>query len=268
MDFDGLEKAFLSLALEAGNRIVQIRNSAGLDSRKKADGSLVTEADEAADEILRAGLQKRFPGLTVVSEECAESHATNSDECFIVDPLDGTRNFAKGSSEFTVNIALVRSGVPVRGVVYAPDYDQMFHTSRDGVAIETRSASSESPSKTECVARNAGPPFKVVASRSARKSPRFVSFLARVGSSSHQFVNSSIKFCLLARGDFDFYPRFGPTMEWDTAAGHAILAAAGGNVFRYDDGDTLNYSKPGYLNPAFVAASSARAMREFARRAK
>ncbi|MDE0532011.1 MAG: 3'(2'),5'-bisphosphate nucleotidase CysQ [Albidovulum sp.] len=265
MDFDRLEKVLLDLALEAGNRIAEIRNSAGLDSRKKADGSMVTEADKAADELLRSGLLESFPGIPVVSEECAESHATDSEEFFIVDPLDGTRNFARGSSEFTVNVALVRSGVAIRGVVYAPDYDQMFHTSSDGFAIETRAASSSNAKLTKCLARDAAPPFKVVASRSARKSANVESFLAMIGASSLHFANSSIKFCMLARGDFDFYPRFGPTMEWDTAAGHAILSAAGGKVVRFDDGDTLIYGKPGYSNPAFVAASSERAMREFAR---
>ena len=260
-----LEKVFLKLALEAGARIIEIRDSAGLDSRRKSDGSLVTEADKAADEIVRSGLQECFPELPVVSEECAESHATFSDEFFIVDPLDGTRNFAKGSSEFTVNIALVRNGVPVQGVVYAPDCDQMFHTAPAGGAIETRAASSADAESAMCVVRDAVPPFKVVASRSARKSPRFDEFLERIGDSNSDYRNSSIKFCMLAKGDFDFYPRFGPTMEWDTAAGHAILAAAGGTVLRYDERDVLTYGKPEYSNPAFLAASSAQALRAFMR---
>ena len=258
MDHRKMEAEFIRLARMAGNAIMDVRNSAGLQTARKSDGSPVTEADRAADRIIRDGLERSFGGVHIVSEENPESHSGAARSFFIVDPLDGTRGFARGSNQFTVNIAFVADGRPRFGVVSAPAIGRMFFTSSDGGGIEWRwngTASSRrrigrhAPASTEKA-------LKVIVSHSASNDERLEEFLRPYHVADVEYQSSSLKFCLLAAGEADLYPRFGPTMEWDTAAGHAVLSAVGGEVLRLDDRSPLAYGKPGYENPAFVAGGS------------
>ena len=255
MDHQKMEAEFIRLARLAGNAIMDVRNSSGMAIARKSDGSPVTEADHAADRIIRDGLERSFGGVHIVSEESPESHSAAARCCFIVDPLDGTRGFARGSNEFTVNIAYVADGRPRFGVVGAPAVGRMFCTSPDGGAIERRWDGTASSGRR--IGRH-GPAsaekaLKVIVSHSAANDERLEEFLRPYHVASVGYQSSSLKFCLLAAGEADLYPRFGPTMEWDTAAGHAVLSAVGGEVLRLDDRSPLAYGKPGYENPAFVA---------------
>ena len=258
MDYQKMEAEFIRLARLAGDAIMDVRNSAGMEVERKFDGSPVTEADLAADRIIRDGLEQSFGGVHVVSEENASSHSAAARNFFIVDPLDGTRGFARGSDEFTVNIAFVADGRPKFGVVSAPAFGWMFCTSADGRAIEWR-RDGTAPSQRRIGSNesaSAERALKVIVSHSASNSRRLEEFLRPFHVASVDYQSSSLKFCLLATGEADLYPRFGPTMEWDTAAGHAVLASVGGEVLKLDDRRPLSYGKPGYENPAFIASGS------------
>ena len=255
MDFDHLSAVMRRLALEAGDVIMDIYNSADFDVKVKSDDSPVTAADEAADALISAGLRAAFPGVTLVTEEQAASHAERADSFLIVDPLDGTKEFIKRRGDFTVNIAFVENGVPVRGVVYAPAKARLFYTNAAGQSVEeTGEFAKDVVGEMESLAvshpdNNA---LMVVASKSHRDQATddyINSYLVR----DMKSAGSSLKFCLVAAGEADLYPRLGRTMEWDTAAGDAVLRGAGGHVVRFDDHTPLLYGKPGYANPFFIA---------------
>jgi 3'(2'), 5'-bisphosphate nucleotidase len=241
------------LAVEAGARIMEIHRRPDMEVRAKADASPVTEADEAADALISAGLRAAFPDIALVTEEQADSHGVRAGTFFIVDPLDGTKEFVKRRGEFTVNIALVEDGVPTLGVVYAPARGRLFRTSADG----RRAFESAPDGSGEREIRVAEPDLsalRVVASRSHRDKATD-DYIARYAVKDFLSAGSSLKFCLVAAGEADFYPRLGRTMEWDTAAGHAVLRAAGGRVERLDGGGPLTYGKPGFENPFFACAA-------------
>lgn len=251
-----IEPALRDLALAAGRTIMRIRAGAELGTRAKPDASPVTEADLAADRLIADGLAARFPAVPAVTEENAASHReTGHRRFFLVDPLDGTREFVRREGEFTVNIALVEDGMPVAGAVLAPAAGRLFRTCM-GAAIEERVDAVGHPvAGSERLIRvsvpdNAG--LVVVASKSHRDQAT-EDYIARYRVARFRSAGSSLKFCQLAAGEADFYPRLGRTMEWDTAAGHAVLAAAGGQVLRFDDHRPLSYGKPGYENPFFLA---------------
>ncbi|MBV1868349.1 MAG: 3'(2'),5'-bisphosphate nucleotidase CysQ [Marinosulfonomonas sp.] len=255
MDFEKLTVVMRRLALEAGDRIMEIYNSDDFDVRSKSDDSPVTAADEAADALISAGLQAEFPDVTLITEEQADTHSKTAEEFLIVDPLDGTKEFVKRRGDFTVNIALVQGGVPVRGVVYAPAKGRMFYTDADGQSVEE--TGSLDPLKAGPTAPisvstpdNAG--LLLVASKSHRDQAT-EDYISKYACADTKSAGSSLKFCLVATGEADIYPRVGRTMEWDTAAGHAVLGGAGGHVVRYDDHSPLTYGKPGYENPFFIA---------------
>lgn len=256
MDYQRMEAEFIRLSRLAGDAIMDVRNSAGMEIERKLDGSPVTEADLAADRIIQDGLEQSFGGVHIVSEENASSHSAAEHDFFIVDPLDGTRGFARGSDEFTVNIAYVSNGRPKFGVVSAPAFGRMFCTSPDEGMIEWRWDGTASSQRR--IGRNesasAEKALKVIVSHSASNSRKLAEFLRPFNVASVDYQSSSLKFCLLAAGEADLYPRFGPTMEWDTAAGHAVLASVGGDVLALDDRRSLSYGKPGYENPAFIAS--------------
>lgn len=218
----------------------------GVESQEKNDGSPVTEADRRAEAIILAGLADLAAEIAVISEENAESHSIRAPtRFFLVDPLDGTREFIRmdGKGAFTVNIALIEHGVPVAGVIYAPALDELYWGGRGhGAYFNDAQISTRTPDPSKLVA---------LASRSHRDE-QTNQWLADNGISETVSIGSSLKFCLVARGEADIYPRFGPTMEWDTAAGHAILCAAGGKV-ENPDGSEFIYGKPGYKNGAFIA---------------
>ena len=255
VNYDQLTKVMRTLALEAGDVIMEIYNSDDFDVQTKSDASPVTAADAAADALISAGLREAFPDVPLVTEEQAESHDTQADTFLIVDPLDGTKEFIKRRGDFTVNIAYVESGVPVRGVVYAPARKRLFYTSAMGNAVEEtgpfdkETAGETTPIKVREAENSA---LLVVASKSHRDEATD-DYIGKYKVADMKSAGSSLKFCLVATAAADLYPRLGRTMEWDTAAGHAVLNGAGGKVVRFDDHTPLAYGKEGYANPFFIA---------------
>jgi 3'(2'), 5'-bisphosphate nucleotidase len=257
MDHERLTRTMRRLALEAGARIMEIYGSDEFAVRSKADASPVTEADEAADALISAGLSAAFPDLPLVTEEQAASHGGAARTFLIVDPLDGTKEFVQRRGDFTVNIAYVEDGVPLRGVVYAPARQRLFYTNADGQAVEETGpfGHEADPRALQTIAvapRPDNEALMVVASKSHRDAATDA-YIARYGVRDMTSAGSSLKFCLVATGEADLYPRLGRTMEWDTAAGDAVLRAAGGRVVRFDDHSPLGYGKPGHENPFFIA---------------
>lgn len=257
MDFDKLESVMRTLALEAGDVIMDVYGREDFGVRAKSDDSPVTEADEAADAVISAGLRAAFPDVPLVTEEQAESHSLQAATFLIVDPLDGTKEFIHRRGDFTVNIAYVVDGAPIRGVVYAPAKGRMFYTRADGVSVEEegpfdRTAPGETAPITTSTPDNGA--LLVVASKSHRDQATDA-YIGKYQVADMKAAGSSLKFCLVATGEADFYPRLGRTMEWDTAAGHAVLGGAGGKVVRFDDHTPLTYGKPIYENPFFIATS-------------
>ena len=255
LDFEQLTTVMRTLALEAGDVIMEIYNSDDFEIRSKLDESPVTEADEAADAHISAGLRAAFPGVTLVTEEQADSHSKHASNFLIVDPLDGTKEFIKRRGDFTVNIAYVENGVPVRGVVYAPAKGRLFYTDASGVTVEESGDLDKHVIGAVTrlnVSRPDNAALMVVASKSHRDQAT-EDYIGQYGVKDMTSAGSSLKFCLVATGEADLYPRLGRTMEWDTAAGHAVLLGAGGQVVRFDDHTQLTYGKPGYENPFFIA---------------
>ena len=255
LDFTTLQKVMRRLALEAGEAIMEIYDGPDFEVKTKSDASPVTAADEAADAIISAGLQAAFPDVTLITEEQAESHAQESTEFLIVDPLDGTKEFVQRRGDFTVNIAYVVNGVPIRGIVYAPAKQRLFYTDAQGQSLEeTGSFEMEQVGACQYISVAVPNPegLRVVASKSHRDETT-TAYIAKYKVSDLMSAGSSLKFCLIATGEADLYPRAGRTMEWDTAAGHAVLNGAGGAVVRFDDLSLLTYGKPGYENPHFIA---------------
>lgn len=221
--------------------------------RTKADASPVTEADEAGEAVILEGLARLTPEIPVVAEEkvAAGDVPTLDDGPFwLVDPLDGTKEFISRNGEFTVNIALVEGHEPVLGVVLAPALGKVWWGAR-GLGTWMRTEDGEVQSIQVRQPPSTG--LTAVASRS-HSDAETDAFLDAAGAVERISAGSSLKFCLVAEGRADLYPRFGPTMEWDTAAGHAVLAAAGGRVTTRDGAPFL-YRKQDFRNPGFIAAA-------------
>lgn len=254
MDRGVLSRTMRRLALAAGERIMEIYGRADFEVRAKSDDSPVTEADEAADALISAGLRGAFPGVPLVTEEQAATHEATAERFLIVDPLDGTKEFVQRRGDFTVNIAYVEAGVPVAGVVYAPAKGRLFYTDATGAAVEEAGPFDDAPGAVTrlTVARPDPAALRVVASKSHRDAATDA-YIARYPVADFKSAGSSLKFCLVATGEADLYPRLGRTMEWDTAAGDAVLRAAGGRTVRFDDHAPLLYGKPGHENPFFIA---------------
>ncbi|WP_323042617.1 3'(2'),5'-bisphosphate nucleotidase CysQ [Gemmobacter sp.] len=255
MDFDKLVSEMRRLALEAGDAIMAIYDSPDFDVRSKSDASPVTAADEAADALIAAGLRAAFPDVTLITEEQAASHALTASTFLIVDPLDGTKEFVQRRGDFTVNIAYVENGVPLRGVVYAPAKGRLFYTIADGTAVEESGAFARDTAGPVTPLKVSAPDngaLMVVASKSHRDQATD-DYIAKYAVKDMTSAGSSLKFCLVATGEADLYPRLGRTMEWDTAAGDAVLRGAGGHVVRFDDHTPLAYGKQGWDNPFFIA---------------
>jgi 3'(2'), 5'-bisphosphate nucleotidase len=255
MDYEKLAVVMRRLALEAGDSIMEIYGHDDFDVRSKSDDSPVTAADEAADKIISDGLRAAFPDVLLVTEEQAETHGAGGTTFLIVDPLDGTKEFINRRGDFTVNIALVEEGVPTRGVVYAPAKGRMFFTVAGGEAVEETGAFDKDiigPLTQISVSIPDNSSLMVVASKSHRDQATD-DYIGKYAVRDMRSAGSSLKFCLVATGEADLYPRVGRTMEWDTAAGHAVLRGAGGDVVRFDDHSTLVYGKADYANPFFIA---------------
>jgi 3'(2'), 5'-bisphosphate nucleotidase len=258
---DPLLHGMIALALDAGRAILEFYEGGAIVTLKP-DASPVTSADLAAEAIILAGLESLAPEIPVIAEEAVARGAMPkaARQFFLVDPLDGTKEFISRNGEFTVNIALIEAGQPVAGVVYAPAIGRLFWGEQGKGAAEAVVADpkAQEPCEGRRIAAQqaaAGAPIKVVASRSHRDGETD-RFLASLGDCVIVSAGSSVKFCLVASGEAQLYPRFGRTMEWDTAAGHAVLAAAGGTVVTAD-GAPLLYGKEaeGFANPPFIAAA-------------
>ena len=255
MDYKRLIPLIRRLSLEAGDRIMEVYDGPDFEVKSKSDASPVTIADEAADAIISAGLREAFPDVVLITEEQAASHALTASSFLIVDPLDGTKEFVQRRGDFTVNIAYVHNGVPMRGVVYAPAQGRLFYTSADGVAVEEAGPFDKDhagPLTVMMVGTPDNGGLMVVASKSHRDAATD-DYIAKYNVKDMKSAGSSLKFCLVATGEADIYPRLGRTMEWDTAAGDAVLRGAGGQVVRFDDHTPLVYGKQGWDNPFFIA---------------
>jgi 3'(2'), 5'-bisphosphate nucleotidase len=244
--------AIVDIARLAGEDILAIYgNEAAFKVRQKADNSPVTAADEAADRRITQGLRRLTPDIPVISEEEVSEGVKpeiTGDRFWLVDPLDGTKEFIKRNGEFTVNIALIEHSRPVLGVVHAPAMNATYWVSGPGAA---RMRTGDKERAIEC--RLPPPDGLVVAvSRSHSDSATLDNFLKDMPVVELRPAGSSLKLCLVASGDADLYPRLGPTMEWDIAAGHAVLAAAGGSIHDTEGREFL-YGKKGLLNPPFIA---------------
>lgn len=225
----------------------------------KPDASPVTEADLEAERIILAGLRRVAPAIPIVAEEEVAAGREVADPggvFFLVDPLDGTREFVSGRGEFTVNIALIREGLPVLGVVLAP-VSGSLHSGRPGLAERVAlNGAMEEGSRRRIAVRQCGPVPTIVASRS-HGTPETDRYVAQIRQAELVHIGSSLKFCMLAAGEADIYPRFGRTMQWDTAAGDAVLRAAGGAVYTLDGADLAYGPREDgpnrYANPNFIA---------------
>ena len=254
---------FERLALDAGREVMRVFK-AGCAVDKKSDSSPVTEADRESETIILAGLRAAYPDIPCVAEEEVAAGIVPPDldgAFFLIDPLDGTKEFVNRRTDFTVNIALIRHGVPEIGVVFAPCSGRFF-SGRPGraEAIEV-DGDFRIVGRRRISVRTAVTPLAVVASRS-HNTPETEAFIRDLGAAEIVSVGSSLKFCLLAAAEADIYPRFGRTMEWDTAAGDAVLRAAGG-MTRTLDGEPLAYGKrkqshdEDFANPHFIASGKA-----------
>lgn len=248
-------EAVIDIATQAGAAIMQVYAS-GFDIEHKADDSPVTTADLAAHRLIVKGLIQLMPDVPVLSEESAQlpwETRRQWQRYWLVDPLDGTREFIKRNGEFSVNIALIEDGLPVFGVVQAPVTGVVWHARRGGSAYRRHQGQ-------EQVIRTRIPPtvpLRVAASRSHR-GPRTEELLSRMGDIELVAQGSSLKFCRIAEGTLDVYPRLGPTSEWDTAAGQCVLEAAGGALLAADTGEPFHYNRrPRLLNGDFVALGDA-----------
>ncbi|MEM7497687.1 MAG: 3'(2'),5'-bisphosphate nucleotidase CysQ [Pseudomonadota bacterium] len=245
------------LALEAGRAIIAIYESDDFGTREKDDASPVTEADLAADDIIAAGLAAAFPDIPVVTEERAESQEGPApDRFFLVDPLDGTKEFVQRRGDFTVNIALIEEGRPRLGIVLAPARQRLWRSLAEGGAEEEALDDLVHPvpdSARPITVREAEAEALVVVASKSHGNKATEDYIKRYAPKESRNAGSSLKFCLVAAGEADFYPRLGRTMEWDTAAGHAVLLAAGGDVRTLEHLRPLAYGKPGWENPHFIA---------------
>ena len=247
-----LLEAVIDISRRAGREILDVYGT-DFEARAKADESPLTEADLRAHRLITAALARLSPSLPVLSEEAAEipyAERSGWNRYWLVDPLDGTKEFVSRNGEFTVNIALIEGHRPVMGVVHIPVSDTTYSGIPGAGAWR---ASHDRPRAPISVRRLVRPPLRVVGSRSHGVAA-LEAALTSLGPHELRSAGSSIKLCLVADGSADLYPRLGPTSEWDIAAGQAVLEAAGGQVVRIADGQALQYNtRAGYLNPDFLA---------------
>lgn len=256
-----LALSIIPVAQRAGAAIMDIYH-ANQNVRYKADRSPVTDADHASEDLILEALLQLAPGIPAVAEEqLAAGNSPDVNGCFfLIDPLDGTKEFIKVNGEFTINIALIEGDQPVFGLIYAPDKQDCYVTLGQTGAVRFELAPDRHPSPRQDFSfqplTGEPPPqrpFTAIVSRS-HLTPETESFLQKLGDPPRSLLGSSLKFGVIARGDADVYPRFAPTSEWDTAAGHALLNASGGCVLTGDGGPLLYGKKERrFTNPSFVA---------------
>ncbi|MGE0754185.1 MAG: 3'(2'),5'-bisphosphate nucleotidase CysQ [Alphaproteobacteria bacterium] len=245
IDFNAYMDSLGAIAIDAGTLILRYWQQ-NFEAMAKDENSPVTEADIVANHHICAALAELTPHIPIVAEE-NDSQPQTGATFWLVDPLDGTRSFVRGEDEFTVNIGLVQNGRPMLGVIYVPVLKTLYYGAEGlGAFIQ------QGDSKELIRARTAPEDGLTVVRSKSHMSKRTEEFLRSMKIREVLPGSSSVKFCLVAEGSADIYPRLGRTMEWDTAAGHAILNAAGGHV-KTEDGGELVYGKPGFENPGFIA---------------
>ncbi len=252
-EFAPLLPAVCDIARDAGAAIMKVY-ATDFAAERKADGTPVTEADTAAEAVILPALRSQTPDIPIISEENmvdGPAPDISGGRFWLVDPLDGTREFLKRNDEFTVNIGLIVDLEPVFGVLYAPALDTIYFGAGEGTAMRASGDGDPEPIRCRAVPESG---LDVLVSRSHSRGGRVDEFLADKKVHSRVPCGSALKFGVLAAGEADLYPRFGPTSEWDTAAGHAIVRAAGGDVETFD-GAPFTYGKrqANFLNPGFVA---------------
>lgn len=262
LDHSDLATRLIPAVLAAGEALMKHR-AAGVSPETKPDGSPVSAADREAEDIVVAALQTQAPSIPIIAEERVASGniPSFSDRAFLVDALDGTREYIGGGDDFTVNVALVENGTPTFGLLLAPAIGRLFatlgpsHAAAAALAPGQLAAGNMPPLADIGTIEPETDALRILTSRSHR-SPATDNFLAKFAGASVTGIGSSLKFGLIAAGEADIYPRFGPTSAWDIAAGHAILVAAGGRVTTLE-GSTLRYlDRSGdFLNPPFIAWS-------------
>jgi 3'(2'), 5'-bisphosphate nucleotidase len=255
-----LAEILTAIAIQAAGAI-RTFDCRSVTTRRKPDQSLVTAADEAAQAVILRHLAEALPGIAVVSEEAGGGQAITAEEFLLIDPLDGTVEFLAGRDEYTVNIALVRKGIPAVGVVAAPALGMLWRGAADR-AERLRFSPDGLQHDIDAIRSRPWPKGPVAAVSRSHLDAASAAFLARLGVTESKAYGSALKFCRLAEGAIDVYPRLAPTSEWDVAAGHAVVAAAGGIVMT-PDGGSLSYGRAadGFRVPGFVAWGDAAAAR-------
>jgi 3'(2'), 5'-bisphosphate nucleotidase len=255
VNFENLISPILDTMLEAGDVVMEVYNS-DFEVYGKTDQSPVTEADRRGEDVITAALTELAPEIPVVGEE-AKSEGKCPDISggifWLVDPLDGTKEFIKKGNDFTVNIGLIENGAPVMGFVYAPATGTMYWGIKGTGAWTADVKDGALQNKREIKCRKADPANLVIVASKSHRSPELEAYLEHFPGAENVSIGSSLKLCLLATGEADLYPRLGPTCEWDTAAAHAVLLAAGGHV-EVKGGAPLGYAKDltTFLNPWFL----------------
>ena len=249
-------QSVIEISLKAGEKIMEVYESADFSVEHKSDDSPLTRADYESNKIICEGLESMEPLFPIISEENKEiDYQTRKDYeyCWMVDPLDGTKEFIKRNGEFTVNVALIHNGSPIMGVVYAPVLDKVYYAIKSQGAWIGRDKDSKKLKANAFTMQDPG--LRVVCSRS-HLNPETQSYVDDLLVPETVSKGSSLKFLILAEGGAELYPRLAPTMEWDTAAAHIILEEAGGKVVEATSGLPLKYNKENLLNPHFFATGT------------
>ena len=254
MNYELLLEDVIKISKEAGLKILNIYNNNKKFNKisYKNDNSPLTLADNASNDLICTSLKSLTPKIPLLSEEGKNikfDERKKWRQFWLIDPLDGTKEFIKRNGEFTVNIALIDNGIPILGVVHAPILDTTWYGL---VSTGSYKISKDNVSKINVIKSSKNSTIKVVSSRSHANNPKLDSYLSQFRDFQLVKMGSSIKICLVADGSAHYYPRFGPTMEWDTAAAHAVVKYAGGNIFNVESNNELAYNKSNLLNPEFL----------------
>ena len=252
-------KKMCSAAVMAGEKIMSVYSKDDFSVEIKGDNSPITVADRLADTVIEVFLKLNFPTIPIVSEESScDVKSVIGEIYFLVDPLDGTKEFIKKTGEFTVNIALILNGKTAFGVVYVPVKGELYYRDLDGVSYLERDVKiiKDLGERTQIFCRAVNRDNLLVVKSASHSTQETDAYIVQYSPNNSESAGSSLKFGLIARGVADLYPRLGRTMEWDTAAAHAVLKGAGGNVRRLDTLQELSYGKPGRENPFFVASGN------------
>ena len=247
---DKVLENLIDISRKAGSEILDVYKDS-FEVTLKDDLSPLTDADRRANNVITLMLESLYPEIPVLSEEGKEvgfSERSNWNLFWLVDPLDGTKEFVKRNGEFTVNIALIKNGLPIAGIVYAPTKETFWYGAE---GVGSYKMSENFPPRMISVENNTNPPIRIVSS-SSHPSPKLEAYLSKFDDYEIVHMGSSLKICLVADSSVHIYPRLGPTMEWDSGAGHAVLKFAGGELINRETGSELTYNKEILKNPDFI----------------